>query len=56
VQVHKFVTTGTLEEKIDEMIESKRGLAESILGSGEQWLTELSTDDLRELVSLRKER
>jgi SNF2 family DNA or RNA helicase len=56
VQVHKFVTTGTLEEKIDEMIESKRGLAESILGSGEQWLTELSTDELRELVSLRKER
>ena len=45
-----------LEEKIDEMIESKRGLAESILGSSESWLTKLSTDDLREMVALRKER
>jgi SNF2 family DNA or RNA helicase len=53
VQVHKFVTQGTLEERIDEMIESKKGLARSIIGEGEQWLTELSTDDLRELVSLR---
>jgi SNF2 family DNA or RNA helicase len=54
VQVHKFITTGTLEEMIDEMIESKKGLAESIIGSGESWLTELSTDDLRELVQLRR--
>ncbi|MHC1783147.1 MAG: DEAD/DEAH box helicase [Anaerolineaceae bacterium] len=53
VQVHKFVTQGTLEERIDEMIESKKGLAESIIGGGEQWLTELSTEDLRELVTLR---
>ena len=55
VQVHKFVTLGTLEEKIDEMIESKKGLAQAVIGSGESWLTELSTDDLRELVTLRKE-
>jgi SNF2 family DNA or RNA helicase len=54
VQVHKFVTVGTLEEMIDEMIESKKGLAESIIGSGESWLTELSTADLRELVTLRR--
>ena len=54
VQVHKFITTGTLEEMIDEMIESKKGLAESIIGSGEAWLTELSTSDLRELVQLRR--
>ena len=54
VQVHKFITTGTLEEMIDEMIESKKGLAQSIIGSGESWLTELSTDDLRELVQLRR--
>lgn len=53
VQVHKFVTQGTLEERIDEMIESKKGLARSIIGEGEHWLTELSTEDLRELVSLR---
>jgi len=54
VQVHKFLTTGTLEEKIDEMIESKKGLAEAIVGSGESWLTELSTDELRDLVQLRR--
>ncbi|MBV7327483.1 DEAD/DEAH box helicase [Chloroflexi bacterium TSY] len=54
VQVHKFVCTGTLEEKIDEMIENKKALAESVVGSGENWLTELSTDDLQEMVTLRK--
>ncbi|RPJ43550.1 MAG: DEAD/DEAH box helicase, partial [Chloroflexi bacterium] len=54
VQVHKFITTGTLEEMIDDMIESKKGLVQSIIGSGEGWLTELSTADLRDLVQLRK--
>lgn len=55
VQVHKFVTLGTLEERIDEMIEKKQGLSQQIVGNGEQWITELSTDDLKELFSLRKE-
>jgi SNF2 family DNA or RNA helicase len=55
VQVHKFVTVGTMEEMIDDMIESKKALAEAVVGKGEQWLTELSTDDLRELVRLRKQ-
>jgi SNF2 family DNA or RNA helicase len=54
VQVHKFVCIGTLEEKIDAMIESKKALAESVVGSGENWLTELSTADLRDLVALRR--
>jgi SNF2 family DNA or RNA helicase len=54
VQVHKFITLGTLEERIDEMIESKVGLVESVIGSGDEWMTELSTDELRELVTLRK--
>jgi SNF2 family DNA or RNA helicase len=54
VQVHKFVTTGTLEEMIDDMIESKKGLAQAVVGTGEQWLTELSTDELRDLVQLRR--
>ncbi len=53
--MHKFVCIGTLEEKIDAMIESKQALAESIVGSGENWLTELSTGDLRELVALRRD-
>jgi SNF2 family DNA or RNA helicase len=55
VMVHKFVCTGTLEEMIDDIIEDKKALAENIVGSGENWLTELSTRDLRDLVSLRRE-
>jgi SNF2 family DNA or RNA helicase len=55
VQVHKFVCGGTLEEKIDAMIEGKRALAAQVLGAGEGWITELSTDQLRELVALRRE-
>ena len=55
VQVHKFVCKGTLEEKIDEMIEDKKVLAENIIGSGEGWLTEMSTEQLRELFTLRQE-
>jgi len=54
VQVHKFVTTGTLEVMIDDMIESKKSLAQAVIGSGEQWLTELSTAELRDLVRLRR--
>jgi SNF2 family DNA or RNA helicase len=55
VLVHKFVCVGTLEERIDEMIEEKKALADSIVGQGEHWLTELSTGDLRDLVKLRQE-
>ena len=55
VQVHKFVCVGTMEEMIDEMIDSKKALAQSVVGSGEEWLTELSTNDLRELVRLRRQ-
>ncbi|MBX6358257.1 MAG: DEAD/DEAH box helicase, partial [Micromonosporaceae bacterium] len=52
VQVRKFVCAGTVEEKIAAMIRDKRGLAARIVGTGEQWLTELSTSELRELVRL----
>jgi len=55
VQVHKFLCAGTLEEKIDEMIERKKEIADSIVGAGEAWLTELSTSELKELFKLRKE-
>ncbi len=54
VQVHNFMCGGTLEEHIDELIESKRALAESVLGADEGWLTELSTAQLRDLVALRQ--
>jgi SNF2 family DNA or RNA helicase len=52
VQVHKFVSTGTLEEKIHDMIESKKQLAEQVVGTGEDWLTEMDTDQLRNLLIL----
>ncbi|MCU1393752.1 MAG: hypothetical protein JWM34_2180, partial [Ilumatobacteraceae bacterium] len=52
VLVHKLVCEGTLEERISQLIDDKRKLADSVLGTGEQWLTELSTDDLRALVML----
>lgn len=52
VQVHKFVCTGTLEERIHELIESKKSLAEQVVGDGEQWLTELNTEQLRNLLML----
>ena len=52
VQVHKFVCTGTLEERIHDMIESKKALSEQVVGAGEQWLTELDTDQLRTLLLL----
>jgi SNF2 family DNA or RNA helicase len=55
VQVHKFICAGTLEERIDDMIESKKALAESIVGGGEGWLTELSGQALQDIVTLRRE-
>jgi SNF2 family DNA or RNA helicase len=53
VHVHKFVCVGTLEERIDQMIEQKTELAQNIIGSGESWLTELSTGQLRDILTLR---
>jgi non-specific serine/threonine protein kinase len=52
VQVRKFVCAGTIEDKIAGMIREKRGLAARIVGSGEDWLTELSTGQLRDLFAL----
>ena len=53
MQVHKFVCVGTLEERIDQMIEQKTELAENVISSGEQWLTELNTQRLEEILRLR---
>jgi SNF2 family DNA or RNA helicase len=55
VQVHKYVCAGTLEEKIDEMIERKKEIAENVVGTGEGWLTELSNEELKDLFALRRE-
>ncbi len=55
VQVHKFVCAGTLEEKIDEMIERKKEVAGRVVGTGEAWLGDLSNAQLKELFALRKD-
>ncbi|KQV64269.1 helicase [Nocardioides sp. Root122] len=54
VQVHRFITQGTIEEKIAELLARKRSLADSVLARGETALTELSNDELRDLVELRR--
>jgi SNF2 family DNA or RNA helicase len=51
VHVHKLICTGTLEEKIDAMLEKKKYLNDQIIQS-ENWITELSTDELKDLVYL----
>ena len=55
VQVRTFVCVGTLEERIDQMLESKKALAEQIVGNGEEWLTELSVAELRDVIRLAPE-
>ena len=51
VIVHKLVSSGTVEERPDTMIATKRALAGKVVGTGETWLTELSTDELRDLLT-----
>ncbi len=54
VMVHKFLTKGTIEEKIDEMLVQKSKLSnEVVAASGENWITEMSNDDLLELFTLK---
>lgn len=55
VMVHKFICAGTLEEKIDAMIESKTALAGEVIASGEAWLTKLSDDQLYDVLALSQE-
>lgn len=52
VQVHKLICAGTVEDKVDQLLEQKRKLASQVVGSGEQWITELGNDDLRALFAL----
>ncbi|MGC1218673.1 MAG: DEAD/DEAH box helicase [Phormidesmis sp.] len=54
VFVHKFVSIGTLEERIDQMIEDKKKLAGAIVGADESWLTELDNDAFKRLIALNK--
>ena len=54
VMVHKFITSGSVEEKIDKMIRDKSKLSEDIIGSGEDWLGGFGVNQLRELVALEE--
>ncbi|MFI8192694.1 DEAD/DEAH box helicase [Streptomyces sp. NPDC085946] len=54
VQVHRLITEGTVEDRIAEMLQAKRALADAVLGSGEAALTELTDRELSDLVSLRR--
>ncbi|MCK5682322.1 DEAD/DEAH box helicase, partial [bacterium] len=53
VMVHKFLTQGTVEEKIDEMLIAKSKLSDGIVAkSGENWITEMNNDELLELFTM----
>ena len=54
VFVHKFVAIGTLEEKIDQMIEDKKKLSAAVVGNDESWLTELDNEAFKQLIALNK--
>jgi superfamily II DNA or RNA helicase len=54
VNVHKLVCQGTVEERIGEVIDEKRAIANAVIGSGEAWLSELSTAELARLVTLER--
>jgi superfamily II DNA or RNA helicase len=53
VQVHRLIAEGTLEDRIAALLETKRELADAVIGSGEGWIADLSDAELAELVSLR---
>ncbi len=56
VEVHKFITKGTLEEKIDAMLENKRALSDAVItGSSEAWITNLDNTQLRRLFTLESQ-
>ncbi|CAM4350275.1 DEAD/DEAH box helicase [Paenibacillus alkaliterrae] len=55
VQVHKFISLGTLEERIDEMLDNKQQLSDNVITSSEGWITELSTEALKDLFTLRQQ-
>lgn len=55
VFVHKFVTLGTLEERIDQMIEDKKQIAESIVGNDESWLAHLDNEAFKDLIALNQQ-
>lgn len=55
VMVRKLVCQGTIEERVDSVLEAKRSLADAVIGGGEDWLTSLDVDELRDLVALARD-
>ncbi|WP_152392719.1 DEAD/DEAH box helicase [Paenibacillus guangzhouensis] len=55
VEVHKFITIGSLEERIDEMLDHKQALSDQVITSSDNWITELSTEALKDLITLRRD-
>jgi superfamily II DNA or RNA helicase len=55
VMVYKLVTAGTLEERIDRLLTEKRALSEQVITAGEGWLGNLTTEELRTLITLEQE-
>lgn len=53
VSVHTFICNGTIEDRIDSMIEQKISLAQSVVGEGEGWITELTDSELKDLLTLK---
>ena len=53
--VHRLITAGTLEERIDRLLAEKRSLSQQVIGAGEAWLGNLSTEELRALITLERE-
>jgi SNF2 family DNA or RNA helicase len=53
--VHYFCCKGTLEEKIELLIKSKKEIADSVVSAGENWLTEMSDSELRQLFKLSRD-
>ena len=54
VMVYRFITNGTFEERINDMIQQKQELAEVTVGSGEKFITEMSNNELKDMLKLRK--
>jgi SNF2 family DNA or RNA helicase len=52
VHVHKLVTAGSLEERVDELLQRKRAIADAVVGNGEDWLGDLDDSQLRKLIEL----
>jgi SNF2 family DNA or RNA helicase len=51
--VHRLVTEGTVEDRVAAVLESKRELADAVVGTGEGWIASLSNAELADLVALR---